>query len=68
MKLVRAGQNGPEELYDLAKDKSETNNLAGERPRAMKRLRREYAKWNAPMAPPAWGPTRGNPGRVRKQS
>ncbi len=44
MKLVRAGRNGAWELYDLAKDRTEQNDLAAEQPAKRKEL---VAKWRA---------------------
>jgi len=43
-KLVRKGGNGAWELYDLAKDRTELNDLAGQMPDKVKEL---AAKWNA---------------------
>jgi arylsulfatase A-like enzyme len=40
-KLV-AAKNGPWELYDLQADRSETNNLAAQRPNKVNELRRLY--------------------------
>lgn len=44
LKLVRTGRNGPWELYDLAKDRTEQNNLAAAQPDKVKEL---SAKWEA---------------------
>ncbi|HEV7405527.1 MAG TPA: arylsulfatase [Chthoniobacteraceae bacterium] len=44
LKLVRAGRNSAWELYDLAKDRTEQHNLAGEQPDQAKEL---AAKWDA---------------------
>ena len=43
-KLVRKGADGPWELYDLVKDRTELNDLAGQMPDKVKEL---AAKWNA---------------------
>jgi arylsulfatase len=43
-KLVRKGGGGAWELYDLAKDRTELNDLAGQMPDKAKEL---AAKWNA---------------------
>ena len=37
-KLVAAGKDGPWELFDLANDRTETHNLAGERPEKVREL------------------------------
>ncbi len=44
MKLVRLGNNGPWELYDLKADRTEQHNLADEKPDLAKEL---AAKWDA---------------------
>jgi arylsulfatase len=44
LKLVRAGRNNPWELYDLAKDRTEQNNLTSTQPDKVKEL---AAKWDA---------------------
>ena len=43
-KLVRAGRNAAWELYDLAKDRTEENDLAAAQPDRAKEL---AAKWEA---------------------
>ncbi len=43
------------ELYDLAADIGETNNLASQKPDTVKELTALYEKWNAEMVPPKWG-------------
>ncbi len=42
-KLVAAGESGPWELYDLGVDRSETRNLATERPDLVRRLAEEWS-------------------------
>ncbi|MFP6855049.1 MAG: sulfatase/phosphatase domain-containing protein, partial [Opitutales bacterium] len=50
-KLVRYGQTGREasvrawELYDMEKDRSETNNLANEHPEKVEELEAKWEKW-----------------------
>ena len=39
LKLVRLGRNGPWELYDLAKDRTEQNDLAKQRPEKVGELK-----------------------------
>jgi arylsulfatase A-like enzyme len=44
LKLVRLGRNGPWELYDMGKDRTEQDNLAAAQPDKVKEL---AGKWNA---------------------
>jgi arylsulfatase A-like enzyme len=44
LKLVRKGANGEWELYDLAKDRTEMNDLAAKMPEKVNELK---AKWHA---------------------
>lgn len=43
-KLVAAGREGPWELYDLAADRAETNNLAAKHPNKVRELAREWQR------------------------
>ncbi|HEX5447123.1 MAG TPA: arylsulfatase [Pirellulales bacterium] len=43
-KLVAAGDQGPWELYDLSVDRSETNNLIGERPEVARDLEQRWQR------------------------
>ena len=59
-KIVAAGKDSPWELYDLAADRSETKNLAAEKPEKVRELAAiwtkqfdEYAALAAKDAPPA---------------
>jgi arylsulfatase A-like enzyme len=62
-KIVAAGADAPWELYNLAKDRAETRNLARENPDKLRELTSrwdlesaEYLKWaekDAPPEPPA---------------
>ena len=45
MKLVRAGADGPWELYDLAADRTERHDLAAERPDDAARLAASWSDW-----------------------
>lgn len=45
MKLVRSGLTEPWELYDLAKDRTEQNNLAGQLPDEAKKLAIMWETW-----------------------
>ncbi|MBL8211555.1 MAG: sulfatase-like hydrolase/transferase [Bryobacterales bacterium] len=54
MKWVKPGAGKAPELYDLASDKEEKNNLAGVRPEEAARLEKLWGKWSGEMAAPAW--------------
>jgi arylsulfatase A-like enzyme len=45
LKLVRKGANGEWELYDLAKDRTEMNDLAAKMPEKVKELREKWHAW-----------------------
>lgn len=55
-KLVRVSDRT--HLYDLARDISEQNDLAGEKPEVVKGLQALYDKWDKQLIPPAWKPGR----------
>ena len=56
MKLVLNGdRKGPPELFDLASDLSEKNDLAASQPETVARLRALFDKWNAQNKPSIWG-------------
>lgn len=63
-KLVRPGTGGTE-LYDLSKDISESNNLAEQRPKVVKRLERALTEWEEELVPPLWTPARRRRKRER---
>jgi arylsulfatase A-like enzyme len=52
-KLVRLRQK-PDELYNLARDIGETNNLIDARPDELKKLRADLEDWNRQLVPPAF--------------
>jgi hypothetical protein len=52
-KLVRM-EEGVEELFNLAEDLGETNNLAAERPDKLRELTQAFNEWSAQMAEPLW--------------
>jgi arylsulfatase len=62
-KIVAAGKDAPWELYDVSKDRSESKNVAGEKPEKVRELAAqwdretgEYKKWaekDAPVDAPA---------------
>ncbi len=55
MKLVVAkGGSGKPELYDLAADISESNDIASANPDKVKELQAIYDKWDAQQAKPMW--------------
>jgi arylsulfatase A-like enzyme len=54
-KLVRLAQQ-PDELYDLASDISESNNLAAVKPDIVQKLSDELAAWESGLSPPLWQP------------
>jgi arylsulfatase A-like enzyme len=57
-KLVMGQQGGDKPLLiDLAKDISETKNLAAENPAKVKELQSLYDKWNAEQEKPRWLPS-----------
>ena len=45
-------------LYDLAKDISESRNLAATEPARARELAADWQKWNAQLVTPLWGPGR----------
>ena len=53
LKWVRDVGRGAE-LYDLASDPAEKNNLAAARPEEARRLQDKWERWSAQMAKPAW--------------
>jgi arylsulfatase A-like enzyme len=57
-KLVHTRAEGLQ-LYDLAADVSEKNNLAAEKPEVVKRLQQKYDAWTATLEEPRWRDTRG---------
>ena len=56
-KLVAKGANGPWELYDIAADRTELNNLAKKQPKRLKRMASQWESWAvAALAKPwPWG-------------
>jgi arylsulfatase A-like enzyme len=55
-KLLKTAKGKPE-LYDLAADISEMNDLAEKNPEKVKALQAHYEAWNAQLAKPLWGST-----------
>ena len=55
-KLVRLAQQS-DELYDLASDISESNNLAAVKPDVVQKLSEELAAWESGLSAPLWQPT-----------
>ena len=52
-KLVRLG-DGPSQLFNLAQDIAEKNDLAASQPDRVKQLEAAYQVWNAQLAEPRW--------------
>jgi arylsulfatase A-like enzyme len=70
-KLWRNNSTGDVELYDLATDLGETNNLAASNPAKVAELTAAHAEWEAGMVEPIWGggaPTFSNTNLVRNPS
>ena len=63
-KLINQG-NGAE-LYNLAEDTGEKNNLAAAQPGKLKELQAAYDAWNGQLAEPKWNTTRR--GRRRRRA
>ena len=53
-KLVQMEENGPREVYDLAADPAETNNIASAQLETLEKLEAAYTKWNALNVEPLW--------------
>ena len=53
-KLVHAGAKSPVQLFNVAKDPGEQNDLAAAEPDRVKELRALYDEWNALNVPPLW--------------
>lgn len=61
MRLIQPGPasiNGAQ-LFNLARDPSETVNLAQKNPRKFRALVRQWTRWNAELPEPAWKPRSG---------
>ena len=54
LKLLRNGNNGELELFNIKEDPNETTNLAAAQPEDVARLQVLFDKWNAPNATPRW--------------
>ena len=65
MKLVRQGQGGPWELYDMKADRTEQHNLAPSKPELAEQLREEWRAWakRANVLPKPAGPQKGGPAK-----
>ncbi|MBL9125361.1 MAG: sulfatase [Planctomycetaceae bacterium] len=57
-KLVKT-RDGEPQLFDLAKDVSEQNNLAASRQDVLQQLTAAFATWNGELAQPRWEPQGG---------
>jgi arylsulfatase A-like enzyme len=56
-KLVKP-RNEPAQLYDLAADIGEKEDLATKKPEVLAQLKQAYDAWNAELAEPLWRPAR----------
>ncbi len=54
-KLLKNRQDKRPQLFRIAKDKCEKNDLFDKHPDVVKRLTKAYAKWSAGMMKPQWG-------------
>jgi arylsulfatase A-like enzyme len=66
-KLV-GGQNVPTQLFDLAADRSETKDLAGQQPQVVARLSRAYDEWNRQNVRPLFESPRAARPKAAKKS
>jgi len=66
-KLLKTA-NGKPELYDLAADISETNDLVEKNPEKVKELQAHYEAWNAQLAEPLWGSTQKKQARPKNKT
>lgn len=63
MKLVfNRDRKGPPELFNLASDLSEKNDLAASDPATVIRLKTLFDQWNSQNKPPLWGNTKARGG------
>lgn len=67
LKIVRTAPNKPWELYDLATDLAESNNLAAARPAEVARLDGAFQVWSTDVKRDASAPA-PRPGRAKKVS
>lgn len=59
LKLVVAnGGSGKPELYNLAEDGEEQNNIAGQHPDQVKKMEAMYSEWSKDFPTPTWGGSR----------
>ena len=58
--------DGPPQLYNLAQDVGEKNDLAAQQPDKVKQLKGAYDQWNAQLAVPRWRRGAGR-NRLRRQ-
>ena len=67
--LFRSVKQGdePPQLYNLAEDIAEANDLAARRPDKLKELQAAYDAWNAQLAQPRWAPARPAAKKQRKK-
>ena len=54
--LSRNSDDKKPELYNLAKDVGEKNNIAEQNPKVLKRLMKKLDAWESELVTPLWGP------------
>jgi arylsulfatase A-like enzyme len=65
--VVSRGGSGQPELYDLAADIGESNNLAAAQPAKVKELQAKWDKWSAEQAPASAPDSVAGPAKKRKK-
>ncbi|MBM3735613.1 MAG: sulfatase [Acidobacteria bacterium] len=65
-KVVRTWDNKQPELYNLAKDIGEENNLASSEPARLERMMKEWRAWDNTLVAPAWPRPEITPPAVQK--
>ena len=65
-KLLKV-DNQPPQLFDLAADIGEQNDLAGSQPEIVERLQKQYGEWNSQLVEPLWKPSAQKQQRQRRQ-
>ncbi len=66
--LDRNTPDGKPELYNLASDLGESNNVASKNPKIFKRLKAKLDAWEAQLTTPLWGPGSENYREPKKKN